>query len=238
MAIVDEWGGWRLPILVTGSLLAGCMLLNWFWFPKNEGAGPQSFSFISRYRTLLAIPIFRAALAVNFAQRLAFFALFSYLAAYLIDVYDLSVGAVAVPLGLVGIGQVVGSYIGGPVANRKDRMALIAASALAGGVGSLLLFSIDVPVWATVAIATGAITLLSIGFPVLLTLSTEISGQSRATAVGMLGASNQSGGVGGAALGGIVLAASGFPEVGYLCLGAAVFSAVVIGLFMRQSTPQ
>ena len=50
----------------------------------------------------------------------------------------------------------------------------------------------------------------------------------------MLGASNQTGGVGGAALGGVLLAASGFPGVGYLSLGAAVFSALVIVLFMRR----
>ena len=79
-----------------------------------------------------------------------------------------------------------------------------------------------------------AVSLLAIGWPVLITISTEVSSQSRATGVGMLGASNQSGGVGGAALGGVLLAASGFPGVGYLSLGAAVFSVLVIALFMRH----
>ncbi len=237
VAVVADSGGWRLPFLVIGSLLAACALLNWFWFPKSDGAGIRSFSFFSRYRTLLAIPIFRAALTVNFAQRIAYFALFSYLATYLIDTYDLNVGAVALPMAFVGIGTVTGSYIGGPVANRKGRMPLIAASAVAGGLGALLLFSIDVPLWAAVAIATGAIALLSIGFPVLLTFSTEVSNQSRATGVGLLGFSNQSGGVGGAAFGGVLLAASGFPGIGYLCLGVVAFSALVVGLFMRQPRP-
>ena len=117
-------------------------------------------------------------------------------------------------------------------------MPLIAALTLAGGAAALLLLSIDVPVWAAVAIATGAIALISVGWPVLITLTTEISGQSRATGVGMMGFSNQSGGVGGAALGGVLLAASGFPGVGYLCLGAAAFSAVIIGLFMRRPGPE
>lgn len=234
VAVLADSGGWQLPFLVIGSLLAACALLNWLWFPKSDGAGIRSFSFFSRYRTLLAIPIFRAALTVNFAQRIAYFALFSYLATYLIGTYDMNVGAVALPMAFVGIGMVTGTYIGGPVANRKDRMPLIAASAVAGGAASLLLLSIDVPVWVAVAIATSAVSLLSVGFPVLLTFSTEVSSQSRATGVGLMGFSNQSGGVGGAALGGALLAASGFPGVGYLCLGAVVFSALVIGLFMRQ----
>ncbi|MCH8988419.1 MAG: MFS transporter [Chloroflexi bacterium] len=238
VAIGADLGGWRLPFLVIGSLLAACALLNWFWFPKSEGAGLRSFTFFSRYRALLAIPIFRAALTVNFAQRIAYMALFSYLATYLIDSYDMSVGAVALPMAFVGIGTVIGTYAGGPVASRKDRMPLIAASVMTGGLAALLLFSVDVPLWAAVAIATGAIALISVGWPVMLTLSTEVSNQSRATGVGLLGLSNQTGAVGGAAMGGVLLATSGFPGVGYLCLGAAVFSAVVIGLFMRQPNTQ
>ena len=237
VAVAADSGGWRLPFLVIGILLAACTLLNWFWFPKNEGAGLRSLSFLSRYRLILAIPVFRAALTVNVAQRMAYIALFSYLAAYLIKTYDMSVGAIAVPLALVGIGTVVGSYIGGPLANRKDRMPLMAISSLAGGAATLLLFLIEVPVWAAVAIATGAVALLSVAWPLMITFSAEISTQSRATGVGLLGASNQSGGVGGAAIGGVLLAASGFPGVGYLCLGATAFSALVIALFMRQAKP-
>ena len=151
---------------------------------------------------------------MNFAQRTAYFALFSYLAAYLIDAYDLSIGSVALPMALVGLGTVIGTYVGGPVANSNQRMPLIGAAALAGGATALLLFLIEVPFWGAVAIGTGAVSLMSVGWPVMLTFSTEISGQSRATGVGMLGASNQSGGVGGAALGGVLLATSGFSGVG------------------------
>ena len=237
LALAADWGGWRLPFLLMGSLLAAVTLLTWFWFPKNEGAGLRSFSFFSRYRALLSFPIFRAAIVVNLGQRMAFFALFSYLAAYLIDSYGMSVAAVAAPLAIVGIGRVAGSYLAGTVGNRKDRMPLISVCSLAGGVAALLLLTIDVPVWAVVALATGAIALLSVGWPVLITLSTEISGRSRATGVGLLGFSNQSGGVGGAAIGGVLLATGGFPAVGYLCLGAVVFSSVAIALFMRQPKP-
>ena len=70
---------------------------------------------------------------------------------------------------------------------------------------------IEVPVWAAVATATGAVLLLSVAWPIMMTFSAEVSSQSRATGVGLLGASNQSGGVGGAAIGGVLLATSGFP---------------------------
>lgn len=87
------------------------------------------------------------------------------------------------------------------------------------------------------ATATGAVLLLSVAWPIMITFSAEVSSQSRATGVGLLGASNQSGGVGGAAIGGVLLATSGCPGVGYLCLGATAFSALVIALFMRQPRP-
>ena len=235
VALMADLGSWRLPFLVIGSLLTACIVLNWFWFPKNEAARPRTFTVFSRYRDLLALPVLRSILAANLAQRIAYMAIFSYLATYLIDDYGVSVGAVALPLALVGIGGVIGSYIGGTVAARPDRMYLVAASAIGGGVAAAALFSVDLPVWAVVAISTVSIALLSLPWTVMIAVCTEISGNSRATGVGLLGLSNQTGAVGGAALGGLLLAVIGFPGIGYLCLGAVVFSAVVIVVFMRSA---
>ena len=235
VAWVADLGGWRAPFVVMGSLLALCTLFNWLWFPKAEIAVTRTFSFFSRYRSLLAKPVIRAIVTVNFAQRIAFMGLFSYLATYLIDDYDMSVGATALPLAVVGIGTVVGSFVGGQAANRSDRMPLIAVSALVAGGASAALFSMEIPVWAVVALATGAMGLLSIAWTVLISAITEASSQSRATGVGLLGISNQTGAVGGAALGGLLLAAGGFPGIGYLCLGVVVFSVVVIVFFLRES---
>ena len=139
------------------------------------------------------------------------------------------------PLAFVGIGTVAGSYAGGIVANRNDRMPLIAMSAIAGGVAASLLFALDLPLWLAVAIATVSISLFTVPFTVLLTVSTEVSSQSRATGVGLFGISNQAGLVGGAALGGVLLASSGFPGIGYLCLGVTAFSTVIILRFMRRA---
>ena len=52
-------------------------------------------------------------------------------------------------------------------------------------------------------------------FPVLIALTTEVAGESRATGVGMMALTNQAGGIGGAALAGVVLAYTGFEGVGY-----------------------
>ncbi len=128
LALLAELGGWRLPFLVVGIVMAMVLLLNWFWFPRVENPGPRSLSVLSRYRDLLSIPVFRAAFAVNLTQRMAFFGLSGYLAAYLIDSYNINLAQVAIPLAIVGVGRVIGSYMAGPVGNRGDWMTIISVA--------------------------------------------------------------------------------------------------------------
>ena len=235
VALMTSAGGWRVPFFVIGCLLFVCAVLHWLWYPKIERAGSRTFSFLSRYKQMARISLFRTALAANLLQRMAFYATFSYLAAYLISEHGFSVGATAIPLAIAGVGVVVGSIMAGSVANMRRRAQMVAGSAVVGGLAAWLLFSFDVTAWATVGVALVGITFISIGWPTFLAISTEISGSSQATAVGMLGASNQMGGVGGAALGGAFLALGGFSTIGFFCLGAVLLSAVVLQFGMSPS---
>ena len=140
----------------------------------------------------------------------------------------MSLGQTAIPLAIVGIGVVIGSTMAGSVAALNRRAQVVATCAVTGGLASLLMFSVDLSPWGTVAIALLGITFISIGWPTFLAISTEISGTSQATAVGMLGASNQLGGVGGAALGGAFLALGGFSTVGFFCLATVLISTIVM----------
>ena len=71
-------------------------------------------------------------------------------------------------------------------------------------------------------------------FPILVAASTEYSGESKATGVGLMGFSNQAGGALGAGLAGALLATTGYAGLGYMCLGATMASALLTGLFGRQ----
>jgi len=237
VAVITSVGGWKVPFSVIGSLLIVCAVLHWFWYPRIQASGPQSISFLSRYKQMASIRLFRTALAANLLQRMAFYATFSYLAAFLISEHGLSVGETAVPLAIVGIGVVVGSTMAGPVAAMNRRAQVVAGCSVAGGLAALVVFSVDITAWGTVGLALVGITFVSIGWPTFLAISTEISGSSRATAVGMLGASNQLGGVGGVALGGAFLALGGFSTVGFFCFGALLLSTVVLQFGMGARKP-
>jgi predicted MFS family arabinose efflux permease len=238
VAILASVADWRLPFLVCGSLLMGIFVLSWLWYPKGPVTASRSFSYFSRFKELGSISVFRIGMVANVSQRIAFYAVIGYLAAFLIDTYGMSVGETALPLAVVGLGAVIGSLWGGVIANHRRRLNFVAGCALAGGATALVLFTVDPSIWVTVFIAFGAVCVLSVGWPVFITFATDVAGQSRATAVGMMGGSNRLGGVIGSSLGGAFLAVGGFSAVGIFCLVTVVISALIMQLFMREPTSQ
>ena len=233
IALYADWQGWRSSFVLAGLFLAAAWLLNWVWYPRDSRERLRRFVFFARYWSLLSLNYFRVAVAVNGTQRMAYWSLLGYFAAYLIQAYDVSLGFVALPLVISALGQVVGSYAAGLVASKSYRVALVAVTSAAGGVCGFLFFVVDFGLWPSVAVATAGSGLLSITTPVLLAGSTEYSGESKATGASLIGFSNQAGGVFGAGLSGVLLATIGYDGIGYLCLAFTVASALVATVFGR-----
>ena len=228
--------GWRYAFVASGLLLAAAFILNFIWFPSGIGQRIRGFSFLSRYRALLSMGFFRTAIFVMATNRVAYWAMVTYLPAFLDKTYGLSLAAVAAPVAIAAACQVVGSYSAGYVARRGNRTVLVGVTTLAGGILGLVFFAIPLDLWVAVAVVSIGTGLLSITAPTLISMSTEYSGQSRATGIGLMGLGNQLGGVGGAAFGGALLASTQFAGIGYLCLGVTVASALVAGFLMRRQT--
>ena len=160
----------------------------------------------------------------------------TYFAAYLVLSYGFDEGATSLPLALIGAGAIIGSFSGGLIAGRSQRLTWVAIASLSGGLGVLIIFALSAPTWVVIVSSLGASVLLTISMPVLMILMWELAGQSRATASGMLGASNQLGSVVGASIGGLMLSMGGFPAVGIFCLAASALSAVLVRFKVRKST--
>jgi len=139
-------------------------------------------------------------------------------------------------LALLGVGAVIGSFVGGFIADRARRLEWLAAISLTSGAVTGLFFVLDVSAWILVAVAFVASVLVSVSMPVLTTLIMHLAGQSRGTAGGMFTTSAQAGGVIGSSAGGLMLSLGGYPAVGLLYLVATVLSASVVGLIMRRSS--
>ena len=201
-ALLADWVGWRFTFAVAGLLVGTGLLANWIWFPRDIGESVRDLVIFSRNWPLLSMQFFRVALTINITHRIAYWAVVSFFAAYLIQTYGVDVRFVALPLAVAAIGQVSGSYGGGLLASKASRGFIIGAITVAGGVRGFLLFTVDLNLWTAVAVATFASGFLSIPFPLLVAPSTEYSGESKATGVGMMGFSNQSGGKLGGAIAG------------------------------------
>ena len=233
VALLADWGGWRFTFVLSGLLIASGFLANWLFFPRDSKERVRNLVIFSRYRALISMNFFRVALPLNLTQRLAYWALVSFFAAYVINTYEVSVGFVALPLAITAIGQVIGNY-GAAFVSGRYRALFIAATTVLGGFCGFLFFTADYGLWFAVALATVGSGLLSVTFPALVIASTEYSGESKATGVGLMGLSNQSGGVLGAGLAGALLASTGYVGIGYLCLILTVASALMATMFGRQ----
>ena len=227
-------GGWQLPFAVLGTASLGMGLLFWHWFPRQQQPR-QSLAFFSHYREVGAHAMFWYVLLANALQQMAAFGMFSYLAAYLMQTYQMPAGDTALPLALAGIGVILGGFVGGRVADQRGRLAWFTTSCWGSGLLAALVFTVQVSPWATVVLALGVAGLSRISSGVTPILLLEWAGKSRSTATGLFAVSNQMGVFGGAALGGLMLALGGFSSVGLFCLGVSVIAAVVLHLKVRDS---
>ena len=229
----DLWG-WRVTFLLAGALLGTALVLAVIWYPRDSRERNRDLVFFGRYWALLSMGFFRVALSVIVTQRLAYWGLISFFAAYLIEAYDLSVGFVAIPLLIAAAAQVIGSYAAGFVATKSYRVVLMGTTTAAGGACVFLFFTVDFGLWTAVALATAGSGLLSVLAPVMVAATTEYSGESKATGASTIGVGNFVGGVLGAGLSGALLAIVGYQGIGYLCLALTVGSTVLLAVFARQ----
>jgi MFS transporter, DHA1 family, chloramphenicol resistance protein len=235
VAVLFAAGGWRLPFYVMGTVTLGVWILGWVWLSRRPRQPGQPLAFFSHYREVSTHDMVWYVLAANALQRMAFFGLFAYLAAHLIQSTHLPAGATALPLAIAGSGAIVGGWLGGRVADHHRRLTWYALSCLGSGLLAGLAFTTHASPWATAVLACGAAALASPSLTVTPILLMEWAGSSRTTATGLFAMSNQMGAFGGPALGGVLLALGGFALVGFFCLGVSVLAAVVIRLKVRDS---
>ena len=234
VAVFADLWGWRFTFVLASLLLGVAFILSWVWYPRDSRERVRDLVFFARYWSLLSMSFFRVAVSVIVTQRLAYWGLISFFAAYLIQAYDLSVGFVALPLLIAAAAQVIGSYAAGFVAAKSYRVTLMTVTTAAGGVCSFLFFAVDFGLWPAVGLATAGSGLLSVLAPVMVAATTEYSGESKATGASTIGVGNFVGGMLGAGLSGALLASMGYEGIGYLCLVLTASSVLMMVVFARQ----
>jgi predicted MFS family arabinose efflux permease len=209
VAFLVELGGWRLPFYVVGALLVIVWGLQWYWFPQSTQVA-RTLSFFGHFQEAGRSVGLWYVLAANFFYQTAALGIFVYLVAFLIRTYEMEQGDTALPLAVVGFGAMLGSLIGGHIAVRRSRLTSAAFALLLGGGCVGVALTVSLSPWTAIILCCASALLLTIFEPVTWALAAEFSGEARATANGLLGTSNQLGIIGGASVGGLVLALGDF----------------------------
>jgi DHA1 family inner membrane transport protein len=233
IAALAEIGGWRLPFAVIASFLALDLVWHWLSFPRSAPSS-QSLRFMAHFARIGRSVSFWLVLLANVLYRAVSFAVFTYLVAFFVQSYGMKSGQAALPLACVGLGAMLGSFTGGYIAGLAARLYWGALGLAGGGLCVGVALAGGIAPWSAVLLGSIGMMLMTIFEPVSWVVTAELAGESRATANGLLASSNQLGILLGASVGGLVLAAGGFPLVGIFCIGvAAIGGAIVLGIGMR-----
>ena len=228
IAAVAAIGGWQLPFIVVEVYLAGVWVWHWYGFPVRSAGARQTLGFAAHFKAVAQIRTLWCVLLANILFRAASFAVFTYFVAFLVQSYGLTQSETAVPLGCVGLGAMLGSFVGGWVARSGRRLYWAAAGLAAGGLCLGLALDGGTAPWSAVLLGCGGVVLLTVFEPVSWVLTAELSGESRATANGLLATSNQLGVIGGGSVAGLVLAVGGFASIGVFCVASGALAAIIV----------
>ena len=204
-------------------------------FSRIDRPSCPAHTLFAHYRAVGSQQRFWYVLGANMLQQIAFFGMFGYLAASLMQRDHLRAHELAFPLVCAGAGVILGEYLGGRVAGHPRRVAWLLGACWSGGVLVALVFTLSGSLWVTVTLAGGMAVLSRLGFAVTSMFVFEMAGHARTTATGLFAASNQLGIFGGAAVGGVLLAWGGFPWLGWFYGGVSLLAAVVLHLKVQDA---
>jgi len=219
--------GWRgvnlcvsaLAVLSAIGMLATSMRVG----GHSRGASARAPSM----RSALSGPVLRL-LSMGVAERICYGLVVVYFATFLQSTFDLAVDAVAVPLAIFATGNILGTLLGGQLADRfGHRLVVFAVSMAVSGVAALALFGWRMDLTTTVALGFVYVFLNAIARPSLMASLGDVPEQVRGTVMGLNVTCSSLGWLGAAGLGGWMVASYGFSGFGPLTMVVAAISAVL-----------
>jgi MFS transporter, DHA1 family, inner membrane transport protein len=235
-AAVGAFVGWRGVNLGVGglALLAALGLFATTLRPANGelrvtagAAAPPSL------RAALSGRVLRL-LAMGVAERVCYGLTAVFFATFLQSTYDLSPAEVAIPLAVFATGSILGTILGGQLADRlPNRLLTFAGAMLASSGAALALFGWTGGLAGSVALGFGYVLVNAIARPSLMAALANVPDEVRGAVLGLNVTSASVGWLGAAALGGWMMAQYGFAGFGPLAACIAVLGGA-LALFERR----
>ncbi|MCL4369698.1 MAG: MFS transporter [Chloroflexi bacterium] len=228
--------GWKVAFLVEGALyvpvVVGYLLLvkSPAWVPRSTGwLGDIGAVVRERHTNWLML--------LNGLVQVSFFAADTFLPAFLMLTYHLSVADMAPVLLVLAIGNLLGALGGGPFADRFPRYAGSALLALTTGLLGLAVMFLTSNLWLSIGLAAAYRAVHYAYRPVYTCIISQASAHLRGTVLGLNGTSNNVGTSAGSALGGVVLSLLGYPPLGIAAFVISLVPSIGMPLLAKGRRP-
>lgn len=219
--------GWRGVALAVGGI-AVLAAIGLFATTLTPAKAPRSGAATRpSMRGAMSGPVLRL-LAMGVAERLCYGISVVYFATFLQATYGLTPAGVAIPLAAIALGNILGTVVGGQMADRmRNRLHVFAGAMAASAVVALALYGWTPGLVATVGLGFAYVFVNAIARPSLMAALANVPDEIRGTVLGLNVTSASFGWLGAAALGGWVMAAAGFGGFGPLSAAAAIAGAAL-----------
>lgn len=226
VTLLGTLGGWRGALAAHGTFTIACALAVRIATPPDPARHPDANNDKPPLRLLLQ-PRLMALLAAGTTERMCFASLAIFLPTYLQRAYGVSLGPLALALGVVALGSLIGNVLGGRIADRTRSRSRVFALA------SVLTAALALPVLMWQPGLAGSMTLgfaysfvNATGRPSLLATLAEMPSELRGALFGLNVTMASLGWLLAGSVGAALIAASGFAGVGAWCAGTALLGAV------------
>lgn len=226
-AWIGTYIGWRGVALAVGAIavMAALGLLVTTLVPAGAPSRPPAAR--PSMRGALSGPVLRL-LAMGVTERVCYGLSVVYFATFLQATYGLTPAGVAIPLGVIALGNILGTVVGGYLADRlPHRLRTFALAMSASAVIALALYGWTPGLVATVGIGFAYIFANAIARPALMAALANVPDEIRGTVLGLNVTSASFGWLGAAAVGGWVMSSVGFGGFGPLAAASALAGAAL-----------
>jgi predicted MFS family arabinose efflux permease len=231
--IIAEATSWRVSLLLVGVLaLVATALLQILFRPAEtratEGRFLALYGRVFRNRSAVAATI------SSFLGSVYWFMWATYIVVFFELVYGLSRASASSFALTLGLGVLVGSQVGGRIAERVGHKPVIAGAIVISSLLLLALTNSSLPLLGAAALNLLLCAVIGARFATNQTLMTEQMPEARGTLLALSSSTIGLAIVLAAAVGGLLIDTVGFAAVGVFCFGVAIVAALILIVFVRE----
>ena len=231
--IVAEATSWRFSLAIVGALcLLAAVTLLFLMRPAPTNA--EEGRFFAVYGKVLRNASAIAATISSFLGSVFWFAWSTYIVVFFEDVYGLTRGTASTFALTLGLGVLIGSQVGGRLGDRVGHRPVVASAIVVSSLLLLLLTNTSLPLIAGAGLNLLLSAVIGARFATNQTLMTEQVPAARGTLMALSSSTISIALVLAASVGGALIDTYGFRAVGIFCFVAAISSALIVVLFVRE----